>query len=196
MRDHDRRFAKYAEQIHLAMDTVAREFRRYPDSYLYEADVQCRLFGELFKGLVELRVCGPARMDGWSEVLTDGRAFEINPVKAEYPDGVWFDIAILDGSLDEQENVWNQRVRVAIEIKLRQVNGGKQSYHEDKGKLGGHHERARQQGRDFTGISVVFCHQLDSRTQAEWNDNECKIDPERFEIPENGIACWAVTAAG
>ncbi len=94
--------------------------------------------------------------------------------------------------MDARFSAWNQWVRVAIEIKFWQVWGKHLSFHGDRAKLDQYAEKARGEGRRFSGICLVFCHRgadiegSVAKGGIEWN-------PSELAIREHGVVAWAIT---
>lgn len=188
-------FIRYKVAVQHSVGMLAEEFRRCPESYLYESDLQARLFGLLFADLADCPVVRSA--EPYWRASCGRETLKINPVKSEYPDGTWFDIALLEppAPSDPSRNVWNLSVRLALEVKFRQANGGGPGIEDDLGKMRRYAEAKGQAA--FTGISLLFCHRPDDEQLGDWCErHRLVLDPTTFEPPETGIVAWAVTSKG
>ncbi len=185
---------RYRSAVQNAVADVAEEFSRSPASFLYESDLQSLVFAKLFAELDDCRVRQEAPADYWRSAADVSR-LAINPAKTEYPDSTRFDIALLDPVPDPAANIWNQPVRLALELKFRQANGGGPTFEADRSKLREYRSRAAPR-RKFTGISLVFCHRPEDEQLGPWRlRDDVLVDPGVFDVPDDGFVAWVVTSA-
>jgi hypothetical protein len=185
----------YLDAVTSALRDVAATFRQQPESFLFEADVQALLFARLFDGLHRYPISWQSAdlgMPGFG----DRRAFTLNPVKAEFPAGTRFDLALLAQHAQAGVKAWSQPVRVGIEIKLWQADqrtGARIA--RDWQKLQRYRELAGKLQRPFTGLCVAFCHSRSDWRLKQWISPEDGIDTEdSLVLPRDGIRSLVISA--
>jgi hypothetical protein len=184
-------FSAYRVAVSRSVSSLAREFVESPESFLYESDLQGRLYSKLLDALAAM----PVFREGesyWCEAI--GRTpLRINPARSEYPDSTRFDIALLDTEAPGVPvNVWNMPVRVAIELKFRQAIGGGPGIEDDEKKLRNYKEARR--GAPFTGVCLLFSHRRDDAYAMELRRRYVVESPTKFEIPADDVTAWVITA--
>lgn len=179
-----------------AIQTVAGQFRREPASFLFEADLQAVVFTRLFDLLAASKVSwqvGQLGLSGFKD-----REVILNPVKSEYlyehSSGQRFDVAVLSPKPRSERKVWNQDVRIGIEIKLWQADCRTgDNFVKDRKKLERYQEAARSEERLFTGLCVTFCHVETDERVTKWGDGATRLDgTQRPELPANGVEAFLV----
>ncbi len=185
--------ARYLTTVSKAIKDVVGHFKREPASFLYEADLQGLLFARLFDGLSNSPLPLVPTDKPWAE-LANGQKLWVNPVKTEYPTGRRFDIALIVQEVRSEWKIWDQHVRAAIEIKFWQVDGTGGGFIRDLEKLNDYGKTAHEDGRQFTGICVVFCHRRDDPDLTEWvSEGKIIKNPVGLTLPANGNVAWAFT---
>jgi len=191
---------RYLSELRGAFEEVINEFRENPASFLMESDLQGLLFAALFKRLRGMAVPATATDKRWNAVQANGRLLT-NPARSQYPSyfppknktrrpaDSHFDIAVVSQHLID-EHAWHQPMRAAIEIKFWQVIPPYRRWEPDRGKLRRYHAGARNKGRPFTGVCLVFSHK--ERTSAQWGKID-SVNPDSLSPPENGVIVWGIT---
>jgi hypothetical protein len=185
----------YLDAVALAVRNVAEIFRAQPESFLFECDVQALLFARLFDRLSGSPITWSPDKKGLPGLL-NRTTLRLNPVKMEYPAGLLFDIAILGLETYPDLKAWSQPVRVAVELKLWQADT-KTGYHfdNDKKKLETYAEKARSEGRNFTGLCVAFCHHRSDWRVERWGASaDGREDEATMELPLHGVRSLVVSA--
>lgn len=189
-------FDTYSVAIQKTVAAVAEEFKRSPESFLYEKDLQSLLFAKLYDALAPSAIEWPVRASDWM-VLSGETPRRIVPVKTEYPSGTLLDIALLDPgfSTDAPRKIWSQQVLVGIEIKLWQADNSGDLHHEDQEKLKRLVEAARLEMREMAGACLVFCHRPEDERARNAKNAGAQVDPKRFTLKRNDVVEWIVTSA-
>jgi hypothetical protein len=171
-----------------ALKSATREFGTHPYDFLSESDVKCLMQEHLRREFEPIRIEG--RPKGWSNNA------HINPVKTEYayewPDGTGdrYDVAILDSVSNDIKWIWNQRVRVGIELKLWQLLGKREDPTADLTRLRGVAQE-RSSSAPFTGLAMVFVHPDAQDSLGGWSLSSTPAIPVR-----GGAALHFVTQGG
>ena len=177
------------DQLKNAIDRTVQEFHNYSYDFLSESDIQAFLFAELRKEMISFRYEHSA--GGANSQFKFTESFSISPVTTEYyvPEGK-IDVAVLSEP-DTTMNVWRQRCRIAIEIKLWQPREREPKYVADVNKLQRYEANLQKPGHAFTGIAMLFVHpcikQIPSAISMEQVGDA---------YPQNGIALHLVTQEG
>jgi hypothetical protein len=186
----------YLAAVATALRSVSTTFRGSPASFLFEAGVQAMLHTRLF----DLLATHPIRWDlagkGLLRFGTDGE-IALNPVQAEFPAGVRFDIALIGAETRPDVKAWGQPVRVGIELKLWQADGVTGGHFDrDRRKLERYCEAAAEEGRCFTGLCVAFCHDReDPRLSDRARDADIVYADQHLELPQHGVRTMIVSSS-
>jgi hypothetical protein len=143
------------QKTHEAIGNTVLWFRRHPFDALYEADLRSYMYVQLLNAFDDERISLAQRVK--DPVPGLDRLAQINSVKAEYPTGIRFDIALIDPYAVESCTLWNQPVHIAIELKLWQIDDTGNGIVGDLEKLWNYRQRERLD-KDFCGISLLFVH--------------------------------------
>jgi hypothetical protein len=185
----------YLGAVIAAVRAVASGFRSQPASFLFEAEVQALLYTRLFDILAPFPLSWDPTGKGMPG-LSSELALRLNPVKAEYPAGRRFDIAILAQETRPSLKAWSQPVRVGIELKLwqaDQVTGARMDA--DRLKLERYGAEADGDGRRFTGLCIAFCHSRDDWRMKQWATAGDRPDEEeRLVLPAHGVRTLVISA--
>ncbi len=184
---------RYLAAISDVIKDVVGVFKREPASFLYESDLRGLMFARLFDNLSNSLLPWVPADRRWAK-LANGQKLWINPVKTEYPTSTRFDIALMGPEILAEWKIWEQHVRVAIEIKFWQADGTGGGFVRDVKKLDDYGKAAREDGRPFTGICIVFCHRRDDPYLPEWvADGKIVKNPAELTLPASGDVAWAFT---
>lgn len=108
------------DQVTLFYDVVedfASEFLSNRFDYLYESEIQARLYG-LLRSRIDTRIRYQTS-DDFRDKFVNVESLLTTPVRLEYPYRIRFDIALLDeNSMSIDEFIWSQDVTLAAEIKF------------------------------------------------------------------------------
>lgn len=174
--------------VNESLQEIAKNYIKSPFNYLYESDIRCILYADIFHRMRDSTVKLESRTIG-SQDPTGHLA--INPVKSEYPSGTRFDIAIIEGPGDKARRIWNHRVNIAIEVKLWQIDGTGGGVLADLSKLA---EYRRGREGQFLGISLLFCQPtMDYRKYLK--DHLGLLKPtDRLELANDGLCLHVISA--
>jgi hypothetical protein len=175
-------------EVNKALGELISNFQQNPLDLLYESDLQAFLFMKL-RGSIDKVITLSSGVLPPETFKVPGR-IETSLVHTEYPaqNPGWFDVAVIDPELTQStaeyqleyagfvlqnESVWGQRVRVAVELKQVRIGfpliGGFQGLSADLTKLQrytSYYEKGNG-SPGFTGIGVLFIQSCapDIRTQ-------------------------------
>lgn len=191
----DRLGATYLPAVTAAVRSVATAFRESPGSFLFEAGVHALLYTRLFDALRATPITWDLAGKGLVRYGSAG-SIALNPVQAEYPADMRFDIALIAAETFPDQKAWTQPVRAGIEVKLWQADGVTgQHFRDDRRKLEGYADRAAHDGRYFTGLCVAFAHDReDPRVSARKVDADIVDAEERLELPLHGVRSIVISA--
>lgn len=179
------------QAVNESLQKITKDFVRSPFDYLYERDIQCVLFADIFNRMRGSPITVASRTI--NNLDPTGR-LTINPVKSEYPSGTRFDIAIIDAhNNNTTRRIWNHEVNVAIEIKLWQVDGTGGSIRSDLSKLAEY--RSGREGQ-FLGISLLFCQPGVNHSQYLNEYNDLLKDTNGLESINDGLCLYVIQANG
>lgn len=187
--------APYLEAVKTAVSDVAATFRAQPGSFLFEAEVQALLYARLFEFLAGSPVTWDLTNKGLPGLGNEG-PLTLNPVKAEYPAGQRFDVALLAKESRPGLKAWSQPVRVGIELKLWQADLRTGAHIEgDRQKLERYAAEAMLDGRQFTGLCIAFCHSRDDWRLKQWATADDLRDGEnQLMLPAHGVRSLVISA--
>lgn len=185
----------YLAAVASALRSIATTFRSAPASFLFEASLQALFHARLFDLLAAYPITWDLAGKGLRRFGGAGRV-TLNPVQAEFPAGVRFDIAVLSADSVPDLKAWSQPVRVGIELKLWQADGVTGSHFQsDKRKLERYGELAAEAGRRFTGLCVAFAHDReDPRVLARRRDADAVDADEGLDLPLHGVRAAIISA--
>lgn len=194
--------------LHEALSKLVKDFQDYPFDYLYEADLQARLYGHLFEELSCARIPMKARAH-LGQYGTDNAPTTL-PLKCEYPSpskrtGIQarFDIALLDSTQVQQFDAtksegqlnndwfWSYPVRAAVELKYLQL--GDTLYNKRNGAMKDvvklQEYRGKQKPGPFLGIAVLFVQPANVKMKDVFGGRAIL----ETEVPSEGIFGYIVT---
>lgn len=151
----------FIDRIKTGINNVVSDFVQHPADYLFESDVQCALFSSLRDSFKDFTFVSK------SSDLPNlfGDRLTIHPVKSEYPYHIddhkcdRFDLAVLDSQQDSSRRIYHQHCKFGIEIKLWNgdgTGGNRGGINADMKKLRAYLESAKQQGKEFSGLVILF----------------------------------------
>ena len=193
----------HVQILHGGIARAIRRFQRNPFDFLFEIDLQALLFARLLDDFESESI---VMKGGYHDTRAYGGTDSIRtvPVKCEYPTSRAFDIAMIDSEAVEHfdearsqerrwanDRFWDQRVRVAVELKYYQLGDGRgyrlAGVERDVDKLRRYLEEERS--RRFLGISLLFIQSAALDPSPFYVGNEIRDDP------SEGIARYVVTPA-
>jgi hypothetical protein len=159
------------DSIRQSLEAVTFQFQKNPFDFLYESDLHCFLYAELFKRLSNDRThiqCGYNEPPSY----VNRDYIETTIVKSEYPSVVKYDIALLDGDspihFDAQTSrtegwkndpLWIQPLQAIIELKFLQPGDDradkKNAFRSDIERLLAYKKNHRT-AKPFLGICILF----------------------------------------
>lgn len=164
------------EIIKSSIIKIVQDFQASRYNFLYEIDLQARLFDELYNSydklgsIIQFNIERGKPKDNFG--FNEDKKINFNPVKCEYPYNLRFDIAIIDGKLankivlDRVNILWELPLKCAIEIKycLMGYSPSKQ-FRKFKGDiLKLQRYKKNHKLKDFLGIALFFIQDSDEDT--------------------------------
>ena len=149
---------KTIEVFYEVLDTYVAEFQGHPFDSLYESDIQACIYCRLASVLnqrIAIKTSGDFRRR-----YLDQDLIETTLVKSEYPTKIRFDIAVIDDTqASDQYLPWEQKVRLAIEIKYYQcgdrMRDRVQGFKRDLAKLSKHYNGEKGLVTQL-GVALLF----------------------------------------